>query len=269
VALGVCTGCRETRSTALVLSLIPVERLPLIRRGDPLASMIADALEGADIALRDGDILVIAQKIVSKAEGRIVRLAEVEPSAEARTLARESIKDPRVVELILRESREVLRVRPGLIVVEDVRGFVCANAGIDRSNIEQHDGEEEVALLPVDCDRSARAIREDFHRLTGVWISVLINDSHGRAWREGTVGVTIGLAGMSPLWDRRGDVDLTGYTLEHTILGLADEVAAAASLLMGPASEGIPAVLVRGLQVPAGDGRATDLQRPREMDLFR
>jgi coenzyme F420-0:L-glutamate ligase/coenzyme F420-1:gamma-L-glutamate ligase len=154
-------------------------------------------------------------------------------------------------------------------VVEDVRGFVCANAGIDRSNIEQHGDDEEVALLPMDSDRSADRIRADLHALTGRWIPVLINDSHGRAWREGTVGVTIGLAGMAPLWDRRGDVDLTGYTLEHTVLGLADEVAAAASLLMGPASEGIPAVLVRGLKVPATDGHARDLQRPRAMDLFR
>lgn len=252
-----------------MLSLIPVENLPLIRQGDPLASMIARALDECPLALSAGDILVIAQKVVSKAEGRIVRLRDVEPSSEAVRLAEQSAKDPRMVELILRESREVLRVRPGLIVVEDVRGFVCANAGIDRSNIEQHGQDEEVALLPVDCDLSASRIRAELHALTGVWVSVLINDSHGRAWREGTVGVTIGLAGMTPLWDRRGDVDLTGYTLEHTVLGLADEIAAAASLLMGPASEGIPAVLVRGLTVPAGEGHATDLQRPREMDLFR
>ncbi len=252
-----------------MLSLIPVENLPLIRQGDPLASMFVHALERAGTAPRAGDILVIAQKIVSKAEGRIVPLREVEPSNEALMLAKRAAKDPRVVELILRESREVLRVRPGLIVVEDVRGFVCANAGIDRSNIEQQGEDEEVALLPVDCDLSARRIRAELHELTGVWVSVLINDSHGRAWREGTVGVTIGLAGMPPLWDRRGDVDLTGYTLEHTVLGLADEIAAAASLLMGPASEGIPAVLVRGLKVPGGDGRATDLQRPKELDLFR
>jgi coenzyme F420-0:L-glutamate ligase/coenzyme F420-1:gamma-L-glutamate ligase len=234
-----------------------------------MASMFAHALEAADIVLAEGDILVVAQKIVSKAEGRVVRLREVVPSTEAQALAEQSAKDPRIVELILRESREVLRIRPGLIVVEDVRGFVCANAGIDRSNIEQQGEDEEVALLPVDCDRSARELRDALHEISGTWVPVLINDSHGRAWREGTVGVTIGLAGMSPLWDRRGDVDLTGYTLEHTVLGVADEIAAAASLLMGPASEGIPAVLVRGLAVPPGDGRATELQRPREMDLFR
>lgn len=252
-----------------MLSLIPIEGLPLIGRDDPLAALIVSALETSDVALQRGDILVVAQKVVSKVEGRIVRLAEVEPSAEAHRLAREAAKDPRMVELILRESRQLLRVRPGLLVVEDIRGFVCANAGIDRSNIEQHGTGEEVALLPLDCDASARRLRERIHALTGVWIAVVINDSHGRAWREGTVGVTIGLAGMPPLWDRRGDADLTGYRLEHTVIGLADEVAAAASLLMGPASEGIPAVLVRGLNVPAGDGSARDLQRPKEMDLFR
>jgi coenzyme F420-0:L-glutamate ligase / coenzyme F420-1:gamma-L-glutamate ligase len=252
-----------------VLTLIPVEGLPLIEEGDPLADRIVQALREGGTAVLQGDVLVIAQKIVSKAEGRVVRLREVEPTPEAVALAEESAKDARIVELILRESREVLRVRPGLIVVEDVRGFVCANAGIDRSNIEQHGNGEEVALLPIDSDRSAREIRERIHELTGVWTAVLINDSHGRAWREGTVGVTIGLAGMQPLWDRRGDVDLTGYTLEHTVIGLADEVAAAASLLMGPASEAIPAVVVRGLNVPTGDGTAREIQRPREMDLFR
>lgn len=252
-----------------MLSLIPVEGLPLIQRDDALADLMVDALQAQGSSVQPGDILVVAQKIVSKAEGRIIRLADVEPSVEAKSLAQRSSKDARVVELILRESRQVLRIRPGLIVVEDARGFVCANAGIDRSNIEQHDVGEEVALLPVDCDRSAQEIRQRVHELTGVWIPVLINDSHGRAWREGTVGVTIGLAGMQALWDRRGDVDLTGYTLEHTVIGLADEVAAAASLLMGPASEGIPAVLMRGLDVPVGDGNARELQRPREMDLFR
>jgi coenzyme F420-0:L-glutamate ligase / coenzyme F420-1:gamma-L-glutamate ligase len=252
-----------------VLTLIPVEGLPLIKQGDPLANRIVHALREGGTSILPGDVLVIAQKIVSKAEGRIVRLRDVDPTPAALKLAEESAKDPRIVELILRESRVVLRVRPGLIVVEDVRGFVCANAGIDRSNIEQHGDGEEVALLPVDCDRSARVIRDNIHELTGVWTAVLINDSHGRAWREGTVGVTIGLAGMQPLWDRRGDVDLTGYTLEHTVIGLADELAAAASLLMGPASEAIPAVVVRGLQAPSGDGSAREIQRPREMDLFR
>ena len=174
-----------------------------------------------------------------------------------------------MVELILQESVEVIRTRPGLIVVEDRRGFVCANAGIDRSNIEQNGNDESVALLPVDPDRSARVLRERIKALTGASVAVIINDSHGRAWRQGTVGVAIGVAGLPAIWDRRGDPDLTGYVLQHTVIGLADEIAAAASLLMGPAAEGIPAVLVRGLALPEGDGTARDIQRPREMDLFR
>ncbi len=173
------------------------------------------------------------------------------------------------MELILRESREVIRAAPGVLIVEDNRGFVCANAGIDRSNVQQEGPGEQVALLPLDPDASATSLMNDFRRLTGMEIPVVVNDSHGRAWRDGTVGVAIGVAGMLATWDRRGDTDLTGYTLEHTILGIADEVAAAASLLMGPASEGVPVVIVRGAQLPRGVGRAKDIQRPRQRDLFR
>jgi coenzyme F420-0:L-glutamate ligase/coenzyme F420-1:gamma-L-glutamate ligase len=250
------------------VTLVPVQGLPLIREGDDLAALILVAL-GQDARPATGDVLVIAQKIVSKAEGRVVRLDDVQPSDDALRLAAESEKDPRLVEVILRETRDVLRVRPGLIVVEDIRGFVCANAGIDRSNVDQPQDGECVALLPQDSDASAGRLRERIHELTGQWIGVLINDSHGRAFREGTVGVTIGLAGIPALHDRRGDSDLTGYVLEHTVIGLADEIAAAASLLMGPASEGVPAVLVRGFDLPPGEGGAKDLQRPREKDLFR
>lgn len=251
-----------------MLSLLPVLGLPLVQPGDDLADLIVDCFSSRD-AFQPGDILVVAQKIVSKAEGRLVTLEGVTPSEAADDLARQTGKDPRLVELILRETREVLRVRPGLIVVEDVRGFVCANAGIDRSNIEQNVPGELLALLPEDPDWSARVLRAGIAERTRVEIGVIINDSHGRAWREGTVGVTIGLAGLSPLSDRRGDSDLTGYTLEHTIIGLADELASAASLLMGPADEGIPAVVVRGVNVEAAKGSARDLQRPRERDLFR
>jgi coenzyme F420-0:L-glutamate ligase/coenzyme F420-1:gamma-L-glutamate ligase len=246
-----------------------VRGLPLIRPGDDLAALILAALERSGEQFEAGDVLVVAQKIVSKAEGRIVSLASVCPTERARALAEETDKDPRLVELILQESAEVVRSRPGLIVVEDRRGFICANAGIDRSNIEQGGDEETVALLPLDPDASARTIRERIAIQTGVELAVIVNDSHGRAWRQGTVGVAIGLAGMRALWDRRGDPDLTGYVLQHTVIGLADEIAAAASLLMGPAAEGIPAVIVRGLSLPRGDGTARDIQRPREMDLFR
>ena len=251
-----------------MLTLIPLEGLPLVRHGDDLGALFVGALGGPD-GWRTGDVLVIAQKVVSKAEGRVVRLDSVEPSPRARELAAETVKDPRLVELILRESREVVRTRPGLIVVEDRRGFICANGGIDRSNIEQPGDGECVALLPKDPDASARAIRDHIGALTGYSVGVIINDSHGRAFREGTVGVAIGLAGLPALADRRGDRDLTGYVLEHTIIGIADEIAAAASILMGPAAEGVPAVVVRGLELPPAESTARDLQRPREKDLFR
>lgn len=252
-----------------MLSLIPVEGLPLIESGAPLADLVVEALGGPTRAFLDDDILVVAQKIVSKAEGRIVRLDDVTPSPQAQDLARKTDKDPRLVELVLRESREIVRTRPGLIVVEDRRGFICTNAGIDRSNVQQQGDGEEVALLPVDPDVSACRIRQRIRDLTGRRVGVIVNDSHARAFREGTVGVAIGLAGLPALSDRRGDLDLTGYTLQHTVIGLADEIASAASVLMGPAAESVPAVVVRGLRLPEVDGTARDLQRPKETDLFR
>lgn len=252
-----------------MIALLPLPGLPQIQSGDLLGELIVDRARQNDLAFQPGDVLVIAQKIVSKAEGRVFRLSQVAPSAEAQELAERAEKDARLVELILRESREVIRVRPGLIVVEDRRGFVCANAGIDRSNVEQDVGDEQVALLPLDPDASAQKLRTRIEELTGVQLSVIINDSHGRAWREGTVGVAIGLAGLPGVWDRRGEPDLTGYVLQHTVVGIADEIAAAASLLMGPAAEGIPVVIVRGLRLPPGDSTARDVQRPRDMDLFR
>jgi coenzyme F420-0:L-glutamate ligase/coenzyme F420-1:gamma-L-glutamate ligase len=251
-----------------VASLLPIHGLPLIQPGDPLADLIAQrAAEWG--GLEAGDVLVVAQKVVSKAEGRVVRLDDVRPSPRARELAEQTDKDERLVELILQESREIIRLRPGLIVVEDRRGFICANAGIDRSNIEQHGDGEEVALLPLDPDASAQNLRKRIGEITGIDVGVLINDSHGRAFREGTIGVAIGLAGIPAVWDKRGDADLTGYTLHATVIGIADEMAAAASLLMGAADESIPAVILRGVPLPAGTGRAADLQRPRETDLFR
>ncbi len=252
-----------------MVALFPIHGLPLIQPGDPLANLIVESMERAGQMFEQGDVLVVAQKVISKAEGRVVRLEDVQPAPEAEILAARTDKDARLVQLILDETNEVVRVRPGLIVVEDRRGFVCANAGIDRSNIEQLGEGEWVALLPRDPDASAQALRQQLKTLTAVDVAVIINDSHGRAWREGTVGVAIGLAGMPAVWDRRGDTDLTGYILQHTILGLADEIAAAASLLMGPAAEGVPAVIVRGLDLPPGVGTARDLQRPRAMDLFR
>lgn len=230
--------------------------------------MLLDALDRAGLTLSDGDILAVAQKIVSKAEGRLVNLSHVEPGEAAIELAVRSGKDPRLVELILRESEEVSRVRPGVLIVRHRLGFTCANAGIDRSNIGP-DGEERVLLLPIDPDTSARRIRRTLAAGRGVAPGVVITDSHGRPFRLGTVGVAIGAAGLPALWDRRGEPDRYGYRLQHTDVGVADEIAAAAGLLMGQAAEGLPAVLLRGLRLPGHDGRAADLVRPKDEDLYR
>ncbi len=236
--------------------------------GDDVAGLLLAALDRAGLALRDGDVVAIAQKIVSKAEGRLVALAGVEPGEEARRLAAQVGNDPRLMELILRESEEVSRLRPGVIIVRHHLGFTSANAGIDRSNVGPGD-EERVLLLPRDPDDSARRIREVMMAATGAAVGVVITDSHGRPFRLGTVGVAIGAAGIPALWDRRGESDRYGYRLQHTDVGVADEIAAAAGLLMGQAAEGQPAVLLRGLRLPDADGRAADLIRPRELDLYR
>ncbi len=249
------------------LTLTPLPNFPLVQPGDDLAAAILQGCQGANLRLQDGDILVLAQKIVSKAEGRLVRLRDVQPSPAARQLAARSQKDPRLCELILRESNEVLRVRPGLVIVEHRLGFVCANAGIDHSNT----GAEEDAylLLPADPDASAAALRARLEAASQARLGVLIIDSHGRAWRQGTVGVTIGLSGLPALVDERGWRDLFGYELRVTVVGAADELAAAASLMMGQAAEGQPVVHVRGFPYPLGEGRLPELLRPKEKDLFR
>jgi len=254
---------------AVTLTALP--GLPLVRPGDDLASLILDSLRAAGIDLKDRDVLVVGQKVVSKAEGRLRNLAEVVPGDEARRLARQAEKDPRLVELVLAESRRVLRTRPGLIIVEHRLGFVCANAGIDHSNVagEESGGEAWVLLLPEDPDASARRLRERLQAASGARLGVLIIDSHGRAWRLGTVGVVIGAAGFPCLVDLRGQEDLFGYRLRVTEVGLGDEVAAAASMLMGQAAEGRPVVHVRGLAYPERDGSLTELLRPEAEDLFR
>lgn len=248
----------------LVLTALP--DIPLVEPGDDLAALTLAGLERAGIALEPGDVLVYASKVVAKAEGRIRRLDRVHPSPAACEIAAVCGKDPRLVELILSESRAVLRLRPGLIIVEHRLGFVCANAGIDHSNLAD---EETVVLLPVDPDASAARLREALAAATGVAPAVLINDSHGRAWRLGTVGVAIGVAGMMPLTDRRGTPDLFGRVLEVTVLGTADEMAAAASLLQGAAAEATPIVHIRGAPFVAGAGHLADMIRPRHLDLFR
>lgn len=251
------------------ISLLAIPQMPHVQAGDDMAQLLASALAAAGIQLHDGDVLVIAQKIVSKAEGRSVRLADVVPGERALEVAAQVGKDPRLVELILRESQEISRTKRNLLIVRHRLGFTSANAGIDRSNVAQSADGETVLLLPEDPDASAENIRRAFKREWGVDVGVVISDSHGRPFRLGTVGVAIGVAGLPSLWDRRGDQDLYGYTLQHTEVGFADEIAAAAGLIMGQADEGVPAVLVKGLNAPPGEGRATDLVRPKEEDLYR
>ncbi len=252
--------------------LTPLHGIPLIQPGDDLAPIILAALDKENLQLETGDIIVLAQKIVSKAEGRIVDLSTVTASPRAEELAKQAAKDPRLVELILRESREVLRVRPGTVIVEHRLGFVCASAGIDHSNVEgetNSPSEDWVLLLPEDPDASARRIRQQLEAASGVQIGVLIIDSHGRAWRLGVVGAAIGFSGLPGLVDMRGQPDLFGYQLRITLIGVADELAAAASLMMGQAAEGTPAVHVRGFPYPLREGSLKELLRPREQDMFR
>jgi coenzyme F420-0:L-glutamate ligase/coenzyme F420-1:gamma-L-glutamate ligase len=243
----------------------------MIAPGDDLSTILDESLSRAALRLQDGDVLVLAQKIVSKAEGCLVNLASIEPSPQALELARQSAKDPRLVEVILRESNAVLRVRPGTIIVEHRLGFICASAGVDHSNVAgaQGDPENWVLLLPRDPDASARSIRDRLRSASGVEIGVLIIDSHGRAWRLGTVGITIGLAGLPGLVDLRGKPDLFNFHLQITQVGVADELAAAASLVMGQAAEGTPAVHVRGFPYPLRDAQLSELLRPKAEDMFR
>jgi coenzyme F420-0:L-glutamate ligase/coenzyme F420-1:gamma-L-glutamate ligase len=255
----------------MALTLTPLPGLPLISPGDDLASLILHALDQAHLALLDGDVLVLAQKIVSKAEGRLVDLSQVMPSPRALELAQSTAKDPRLVEVILSESRQVLRTRPGAIIVEHRLGFVCASAGVDHSNVHGAAGvpEDWVLLLPEDPDASASTLRRRLQAASGARLGVLIIDSHGRAWRMGTVGVAIGVSGLPALVDMRGWADLFDFHLQITQVGVADELAAAASLVMGQAAEGTPVVHVRGFPYPLREASLGELLRPRDQDLFR
>ena len=253
------------------LTLTPLHHIPLIQPGDNLTALVLQALKENGLVLADQDILVYAQKIISKAEGRAVNLVSIKPSRRAVELGIQTDKDPRLVELILCESREVLRTRPGTIIVEHKLGFVCANAGIDHSNVAGagNSAEEWVLLLPENPDRSAEKLRSEIQSNTGKQIGILIIDSHGRAWRNGTVGVAIGLAGIPGLEDLRGTQDLYDFTLRVTQVGAADELAAAASLVMGQAAEGTPVVHVHGFPYHLRNGSLLELIRPRNQDLFR
>lgn len=253
------------------MNLFAIPNLPLIQPGADLAALICSALAATGEQLQPGDILVVAQKIVSKAEGRLVRLADVTPGARAQEIAEVVGKDARIIQVILDDSRNILRMRRHLLVVEQRSGWVCANAGVDRSNIERGpDGADYLALLPADADASAAALRAAIEQHTGVAPAVIINDSHGRAWRVGTVGVAIGCAGLPAVWDQRGLPDLFGYSLQSSEECIADELAAAATLLMGQSSEGRPVVVIRGYPLPpAPPAPARTIQRDPATDVFR
>ena len=251
------------------IQILPIPGIPLVQPGDDLAALIIEAAEAAGLSLIAGDILVMAQKIVSKAEGRLVRLADVTPGEEAVRLAQETGKDARVVQAVLDDSTAVVRARAGVLIVEQSSGWVCAHGGLDHSNVAPEE-EETVALLPADADASATAIRARIMAETGATVAVLVSDSHGRPWKMGTVGVCIGCAGLPALWDQRGLTDLFGYELVASEECIVDELCAAASLVMGQSSEGRPAAIIRGYTRPdAADAPARSIQRPAERDLFR
>jgi coenzyme F420-0:L-glutamate ligase/coenzyme F420-1:gamma-L-glutamate ligase len=251
------------------LRLVALPGLPLLASGDDLAALTATALARAGLELEADDVLVFAQKAVSKAEGRLVDLSTVTPGARATELALMVRKDPRLVELVLRESRRIVRAAQDVLIVEHRRGFIMANAGIDQSNVEHPAAGEFALLLPEDPDGSAEGLRARLQALTGHAPGVVVSDSFGRPWRVGTVGVAIGCAGFPSTLDLRGTIDLFGRPLRITVVGHADEVASAASLLMGQAAEACPVVLVRGLKSRATPQGATALLRPSEQDLFR
>jgi coenzyme F420-0:L-glutamate ligase / coenzyme F420-1:gamma-L-glutamate ligase len=248
-----------------LILIIPVKGIPDIRKGDVLGKIIVDRLKEQGESFQPGDITVISQKIVSKAEGRIVPLFKVAPSDFAKTIANQSGKDPRQVEVILRETAKIIRMRGGHLITETKHGFICANAGVDQSNVGSR---ESVTLLPRDSDASADSIRKTIHQMTGRVIPVVITDTFGRAWRMGQVNFAIGVSGLKPIHDYRGTKDMYRRTLQVTEIAVADELACAAELVMNKADR-VPVAIIRGYRAPKGHGRVKDLLRPEEFDLFR
>ena len=251
------------------LELIALPDIPLVNPGDDISELIAAGLERVGETLQNGDALVIAQKIISKSEDRYADLDKVEPSARAMELGEKTDKDPRLVELILSESREVLRYRPGVLIVAHRLGYVLANAGIDSSNVAPHNDGQRVLLLPVNPDGSCARLRGEMKARFGKNVAIVISDSVGRAWRVGTVGIALGAAGLESVLDLRGQADLYGRPLAVSIVGLGDELAAAASILQGQGDEGLPVVLIRGLDRSTKLGDGSTLVRDKEEDLFR
>lgn len=249
-----------------VVQIIGIESLPVIKTGYNIAELICDAAERQGTPIQNGDILVVTHVIVSRAEGKVVNLDEVAPSEFAKTIAEQHEKDPALVEVVLRESKSIRRMGDGKLITETKHGFVCANSGVDKSNVP---GERNVALLPENPDRSAEEIRQEIRRLTRYDVAVIISDTHGRPLREGEINVAIGVAGIKPLRDRIGEKDLFGYVLRVKRTAIADELASAAELVIGQADEGVPAAIIRGYNYPKSESaRATELIRLKEKDLF-
>ena len=248
-----------------MMQIFGLSKMPLVRRGDRIADQIVRAAAEEGLQIQTRDVVVVAQKIVSKAEGREVPLKSVSPSTFSKALSRITGKDPRHIEVILRETESILRMRDAHLIVETRHGFVCANAGVDKSNVENKNS---VTLLPADPDKSAREIRSRIREITGADVGVIVSDTFGRAWRIGQVDVAIGVDGMNPVADYRGRKDMFGNRLNVTQIAVADELASAAELVMKK-SDGVPVAIVRGFQYPRGKGSAKDLIRPREQDLFR
>jgi len=257
------------KSDPLTIRIHPLLGIPLINRGDNLCQLILDAIEANKLILTDGSILVLAQKIVSKAEDRFVNLKTIKPTALAIEYSVKTDKDPRLVELILQESKSVIRHRKGVLVVENHQGLIMANAGIDHSNVEQDPENDWVLLLPENPDKSTASLHNELLRKTGCKIGVIINDSIGRGWRNGTIGTAIGVAGLSSIVDLRGRADLFGNHLRVSEEAIADELASAASLIQGQADEGLPVVLIEGYRTSSQHIPASELIRPEEKDLFR
>ena len=249
------------------VEVIGVKKLPLIKKGNNLAELICNAAEKQNTPIQEKDVIVVTHVAVSKAEGNVVNLDEVSPSERAKEVAQKTDKDPALVEVILWETKDVVRTRVNSLITETRNGMVCANAGVDRSNVE---GERNVVLLPKDADASAQRIRQEVKRLTGCNVAVIVSDTHGRPFRMGEINVAIGIAGIKPIRDRRGEKDLFGYVLRIKQTAVADELASAAELVMGQANEGIPAAIIRGYNYQATENAsATELARPKEKDLFR
>jgi len=249
------------------IQIIPVENMPLIALGDKVGKLIFEATDKQETPLMDGDIVVVTHKIVSKAEGRIVNLDLVSPSEQAKKIALQTGKDPAFVEAVLSETKEIVRVGPNSIITENKNGAISANGGIDKSNVE---GDKNVVMLPVDPDRSAQEIRNEIKRLTNHEVAVIISDTNGRPLRMGEINVAIGMAGIKPTRDRRGEKDLFGYILHVKQTAVADELASAAELVIGQASEGIPVAIIRGYRYQKAEmASIRELVRPKEADLFR